>query len=61
MPDSIITPQDLQRDLAEYYRDHYMTVEVAKALKVLSADLQAELDKQIMAKRRYDMARGMEK
>jgi hypothetical protein len=60
MPDSIITPQDLQRDLAEYYRDHYMTVEVAKALKVLTADLQAELDKQVMAMRRYDMARGME-
>lgn len=60
MPDSIITPQDLQNDLAEYYRDHYMTVEVARALKVINADLQAELDKQITAMRRYEMARGME-
>jgi len=60
MPDSIITPQDLQRDLETYYRDHFMTVEVMKALRVINADLQAETDRQIVAIRRYGMARGME-
>lgn len=60
MSDSIVTAQDVLDIHEAYYRDHYMTVEVAKALKVLNADLQAELGKQITAMRRYEMARGME-
>jgi hypothetical protein len=60
MPDSIITAQDVLDIHEAYYRDHYMSIDVMKALKVLTADLQAEQEKQIVAMRRYNMARGME-
>jgi hypothetical protein len=60
MSDSIISPQDVLGFLAYHYRDKYMSPELAKSIGNVTADLQAETDSQIMAIRRYGMARGME-